>query len=114
MHEISMVNSIFKTLEQEFDKEELQMLESIRMKIGAMANIEPTLMQNAFDAVVESTGQYRDVKLIMDLVPVEIYCRKCDHASEVQNYIFKCGECGEPSNNVVKGTEFLIHEVTFA
>ncbi|MEM8525461.1 MAG: hydrogenase maturation nickel metallochaperone HypA [Bacteroidota bacterium] len=113
MHEISLVRNTFKTLEAEFSKEELDRLEAIDMRIGLLSNVEPILMQNAFEAVTTAEEKYQTVKLNIELIPIEIYCTACDSNSTIENYKFACSTCGKPNNNVTKGTELLIHRVHF-
>lgn len=113
MHEISLVRNIFNTLEAEFSNEELETLEIIYLKVGLLSNVEPQLMQNAFAAVTQAEDKFLDVKLAVELVPVEIYCTACNTNTIIENYKFACGSCGQPNNNVVKGTELLIHKVHF-
>lgn len=113
MHEISLVRSIFNTLESEFTKEELSSMTDIHLKIGLLSNVEPVLMQNAFEAVTTAEEKYQEVKLSIELVPIEIYCSDCDAHSIIKNYKFACSSCDKPNNNVVKGTELLIHQVRF-
>jgi len=113
MHEISLVRSTFNTLESEFSKEELANMKAIDMKIGLLSNVEPILMQNAFQAVTTAEEKYQTVKLNIELIPIEIYCESCESNSTIENYKFACDTCGIPNNNVVKGTELLIHRVHF-
>lgn len=113
MHEISLVRSIFNTLESEFSKEELDTMTAIDLKVGMLSNVEPILMQNAFEAVTSSEEKYQTVALNVKLVPIEIHCKECEHNSVIENYKFVCNSCGTPNNNVVKGTELLIHQVHF-
>lgn len=113
MHEISLVRNIFNTLEAEFSKAELDAMTAINLKVGLLSNVEPVLMQNAFDAVTTAEEKYQEVKLNVELVPIEIYCTDCDTNSTIENYKFACATCGKPNNNVVKGTELLIHQVHF-
>ena len=113
MHEISLVRSIFNTLEAEFSKEDLENLKAVDLKVGLLSNIEPLLMQNAFDAVTAAEEKFQTVKLNIETVPIEIYCKACDCNSFVENYKFACSVCDVPNNNVVKGTELLIHKVHF-
>lgn len=114
MHEISLVRNIFNTLEAEFSSEDLQGLQAINLKVGLLSNVEPILMQNAFEAVTTAEEKFQSVQLNIELIPIEIYCSSCDSHSTVQNYRFVCSSCGSPNNNVVKGTELLIHQVQFA
>ena len=113
MHEISLVRNIFRTLEQEFDPDELARLEGIDLKVGKLSNVEPLLMQSAFEAVVEDDGRFRNVSLNINLLPVKIKCEKCGDISEVQNYVFRCSN-GHPTGNLIQGTELLIDRVHFA
>ncbi|MCB0628674.1 MAG: hydrogenase maturation nickel metallochaperone HypA [Saprospiraceae bacterium] len=114
MHEISLVRSIFNSLEAEFSAEELQRLTSIKLKVGLLSNVEPLLIQNAFEAVASAEDKYQNVELQVETVPVEIYCEACDVHSVIEHYKFVCSSCGRPNNNVVKGMELLIHQVHFA
>ena len=114
MHEISLVRNIFNTLESEFSKEELDTMTAIHLRVGLLANVEPILMQNAFEAVTTAEEKYQTVQLNVELIPIEIHCEDCDNNSTIENYKFACSTCGKPNNNVVKGTELLIHQVQFS
>lgn len=113
MHEISLVRSIFNTLESEFSQAELNTLTGIDLKVGLLSNVEPLLMQNAFEAVTAAEDKYQSVQLKVELVPIEIHCSDCKINSIIENYKFACTACGQPNNNVVRGTELLIHQVHF-
>ena len=113
MHEISLVRTIFNTLEHEFTAEELENMKSIDLKVGLLSNIEPQLMQNAFEAVTTTEDKHQNVQLNIELVPIEIHCDLCGHDTLVQQYRFLCDNCGRPSNNIIRGTELLIHRVHF-
>ncbi len=113
MHEISLVRNIFNTLESEFSKEELDKMTAINLKVGLLSNVEPVLMQNAFEAVTTAEEKYQEVTLNVELVQIEIHCADCNTNSIIENYKFACSSCGKPNNNVVKGTELLIHQIHF-
>ena len=113
MHEISLINSVVQTLEQQFTDEELSRLNQIDMQIGVFSNIEPLLMQNAFDAVCETQDKFKEVKLHVESIPVKIFCESCQVHSIIENYIFICSKCKQPNNNLVAGTEMLIKRVHF-
>ena len=113
MHEISLVRTIFRTLEEEFSQEELSRLDSIDLKVGLLSNVEPLLMQTAFTAVTETNEAYEGVGLNIEQVPIEIRCPSCGQTSLIQQYKFVCAHCDTPSNNVIRGTELLIHRVHF-
>jgi hydrogenase nickel incorporation protein HypA/HybF len=113
MHEISLIRTVFNTLEDEFSKEELALMKAIDMKIGKLSNVEPLLMQNAFKAVTDAEEKYQSVQLNIEIIPIEIHCKDCNTNTIIENYKFACASCQKPNNNVVKGTELLIHRVHF-
>ncbi|GAB5523743.1 MAG: hypothetical protein Roseis2KO_16150 [Roseivirga sp.] len=113
MHEISLVRNIFRTLEEEFEADDLERLEGIDLKVGLLANIEPILMQNAFEAVTQDQDKYLNTKLTINVVPVIVECELCGNKTEVTNYSFKC-ENGHPTRNIIQGEELTIERVHFA
>jgi hydrogenase nickel incorporation protein HypA/HybF len=114
MHEISLVRNIFRTLEQEFSEAERAEITAIHLRVGVLSNVEPLLMQNAFEAVTATDApHFSAVRLEIETVPIEIYCESCAQSSGVENYRFVCAHCGLPNNNIVKGTELLISRVEF-
>lgn len=111
MHEISLVRNIFRTLEEEFPND-MDNIRGIFLKAGLLSNVQPILMQNAFQAVLEDQPQYSKTSLHVEVLPILIYCDDCDKTTEVQQYRFVC-TCGKPSRNVVQGEELLISRVEF-
>jgi len=113
MHELSLVQSIFGTLEHELSEEEMQRVAAVELKIGLLANVEPILLQNAFKAYKASHPQYQQVELKTQMVEIKIHCLACGSQSIVKQYLFKCTNCGSPSNNIVSGEELLIHRIHY-
>lgn len=112
MHEISLVRNIFNTLHSEFDTGQIRKIIKINITAGILSNIEPQLLQNAFDAVVATDSpEFADAILAVNILPVIIHCNQCDKSIEIKNYIFKCTTCGTPSNNIIQGNELLISGV---
>ena len=112
MHEISLVRNIFRTLEAEFEENELNKLKQIDLKVGLLSNVEPILMQNAFEAVTQDEQRYLQASLKVSVVPIIIKCELCGEISEVKNYSFKCSN-GHPTKNIVQGEELTIERVHF-
>jgi hydrogenase nickel incorporation protein HypA/HybF len=112
VHEISLVRNIFRTLEERFPPAELARITSIRLQVGLLSNVEPVLLQNAYDAVTATDRPaFRDVALDVELVPVEVSCPACQAITAVEQYRFRCAACGTPTNQIVRGTELLISGV---
>ncbi|MEO7308884.1 MAG: hydrogenase maturation nickel metallochaperone HypA [Chitinophagaceae bacterium] len=112
MHEISLVRNIFNTLEDEFPGQ-IDQVRGIHLTVGILSNVQPILMQNAFEAVLQDAPRYSKTTLHVTVLPVLIHCDECDATTEVKNYSFVC-TCGKPSRNIVQGEELLISKVEFA
>jgi len=113
MHETSIVNSIMKTLEMEFEQEKLEKMKAIYLKVGILSNIEPRLLYNAYSAYHLSNPSYQNVSLHIETTQLKIKCEVCNHITDVKNYRFICDNCQRPSKNVIQGEEMLIHKVEF-
>ena len=113
MHETSIVNSIMRTLEREFEAEKLNRLKAIHLKVGILSNIEPRLLHNAYSAYHITNPGYHHVELHIESTTLKIHCEVCDHITDVQKYRFICDNCERPSKNVIQGEEMLIHKVEF-
>ncbi|MGB5817924.1 MAG: hydrogenase maturation nickel metallochaperone HypA [Saonia sp.] len=113
MHETSIVNSIMRTLEQEFEVEKLNRMKAIHLKVGILSNIEPRLLHNAYSAYHLTHPGYHHVALHIESTDLKIQCEICNHITQVKNYRFICENCERPSKNVIQGEEMLIHKVEF-
>ena len=113
MHETSIVNSIMKTLEMEFEEEKLNKMSAIYLKVGKLSNIEPRLLHNAYTAKYPCGTKYHSVKLNIESTEIKIKCEKCNHITLIKNYRFLCEKCERPSKNLIQGEEMLIHKVEF-
>ncbi|MFM7358786.1 MAG: hydrogenase maturation nickel metallochaperone HypA [Sediminibacterium sp.] len=112
MHEISLVRNIFNTLEAEFP-DKMQDIRGIYLTVGLLSNVQPILMQNAFEAVLEDEPKYKRTSLHVNVLPIKIHCLKCNTETIVEQYKFICAQCGTPSRNVIQGEELLINKVEF-
>jgi hydrogenase nickel incorporation protein HypA/HybF len=113
MHEISLVRNIFKTLEDEFPGQ-IKKVRGIHLTVGLLSNVQPVLMQNAFEAVQADEPVYDQASLHVAVLPILIHCDDCDKNTEVLHYKFACDTCGKPSRNIVQGEELMISKVEFA
>ena len=112
MHEISLVKNIFRTLKDEFPAK-IENIRGIHLSVGLLSNVQPILMQNAFQAVLENEPAYRNTSLHIKVLPIKIYCEDCRKTIQVENNKFICS-CGKASRKIVQGEELLISKVEFA
>ena len=111
MHETGIVQEIFDTLQQEYPNRYSSIVK-IQLEAGLLSNIQPILIQNAFEAYVIDEPQFADVELEVKVLPIHAFCAHCQEAFEVVFHRFICS-CGTPSSQVIQGEELRISQVIF-
>lgn len=111
MHEIAIVKDIFSTLEQAYP-ETYENIAKITIEAGLLCNVQPILIQNAFEAFVLEETRFRETELEIELLPIIAYCKQCTSQFEVRFHKFVC-VCGQSSDQIVQGEELRISQVIF-
>lgn len=111
MHETGIVQEIFDTLQQEYP-DRYATIVKVQIEAGLLSNIQPILIQNAFEAYVIDQPQFAQVELEVKVLPIHAYCERCQEPFEVVFHRFVC-DCGTPSGKVIQGEELRISQVIF-
>jgi hydrogenase nickel incorporation protein HypA/HybF len=111
MHEIAIVRDIFKLLEEEYP-DRYQDITKVEIHAGLLSNVQPILIQNAFEAFILDEPQHADIELEVQLLPIIAYCNHCEKNFAVRHHRFIC-PCGTPSSQIIQGEELQINQVTF-
>jgi hydrogenase nickel incorporation protein HypA/HybF len=112
MHEISLVRNIFNTLHAQYTADEIATIKTIHLKVGLLSNVQPLLMQNAFNAVVATESpEFGKTQLTIDVLDIKVKCHICESVFTVENYHFICHQCNTPSKNIIQGDELMISGV---
>ncbi|CAI9429758.1 Hydrogenase maturation factor HypA [Candidatus Ornithobacterium hominis] len=111
MHEISIVRNIISNLEEQY-QDRLQEISKVKIEAGLLCNVQPILIQNAFEALILEDIRLENIDLEVVLLPVIANCKKCEKDFEVKLHKFVCS-CGEPSRDIIQGEELRISQVDF-
>ncbi|MDO4224288.1 MAG: hydrogenase maturation nickel metallochaperone HypA [Bergeyella zoohelcum] len=111
MHELSIVRDIITNLEDHY-KERFSEISKVKIEAGLLSNVQPILIQNAFEALVLEDPKLANIDLEVVLLPIIAHCDHCDKDFEVKLHRFVC-DCGEPSRKIVQGEELRISRVEF-
>lgn len=112
MHELSIVQDIFDTLNEHYDSK-IEDIEKVQITAGLLSNVQPVLIQNAFDAFIAENKNYNEIELEVLVNEIVAYCEKCQKNFEVKYHKFVCEDCSTPSSTIVKGNELFISQVIF-
>ncbi|MGI8952074.1 MAG: hydrogenase maturation nickel metallochaperone HypA [Chitinophagaceae bacterium] len=110
MHEISICQSIIKTIETELEEEQFQNIREIHVKIGVLSCVEPTVLTHIFTYIIEGTP-FSKSSLYTNFVEVVAACEHCNKNFKVEDYKFICPECDTPSSTIIEGNELTIYKI---
>lgn len=111
MHEVPIVRDIFRTLQQNY-ADRFDRIIKVQVEAGLLCNVQPILIQNAFEALILDEPHLAEIDLEVKLLPIIAHCDNCNKEFEVMLHRFVC-ECGTPSRKVVQGEELRISKVEF-
>ncbi len=89
MHEISICQSILKTIEDEMDHNDLPNVREIHVKVGILSNVDAELLKHVFK-FVKQDGLFHNAELYIDVVDILAQCDKCEKSFKVEKYKFVC------------------------
>ncbi len=113
MHELSLVRLMDRSIREELSPEEMEQLVRIDLEVGPLANVEPVLLLNAFEAVQKAEGLFKGVQLHIKTVPIQVQCLQCQAVTTIEDYRFVCGRCNTPCRNIIRGMEFVVKRLYF-
>ncbi len=111
MHETGIVQEMFDLLQEEYPTR-FNDIVKVQLEAGLLSNIQPILIQNAFEAYVLDHGQFQNTELEVKVLPILAFCDTCKQSFEVIFHRFVCA-CGKASEQVLQGEELRITQVTF-
>lgn len=112
MHEMSIVKDIFDTLRREYEAK-ADDIQKIQVTAGLLSNVQPVLIQNAFDAYIADSPEHKEMELEVVVNEIIAHCAQCDKDFKVKYHRFVCDDCGSPTTDIVQGTELYISKVIF-
>jgi len=111
MHEISVAQSILKTIEGSTDLSQVVSIEQIKVSIGILSGVEPEALKTAFSLIPKS-DHFRKTTLNIRTQPIVIFCDACDAESTLEDsYVLKCPACKKRVQIIRKGEELEIETI---
>lgn len=114
MHELSIALSILEVAEEEADRHGGATVEAIHIRMGPLAGVVKEALLSAYELAVEQTP-FEHARLIIEEVPIAIYCAKCQAERTVHSVQwFCCAECDTPAAEVLRGRELELAALELA
>ena len=110
MHEFSLIENIFKILDDIIKKEKIKKIDKINLIVGEMLQIVPETLVFAFDAVKKGT-KCENAKLNIEIQPITIKCNICKRNIELNKDQYICPQCKGNDFKIISGKEFIIKSI---
>lgn len=110
MHELSIVASLFETLDEKAREHRARKITRVKLKVGRLAGVVPEFLLTAFDTYKEATIA-DGAELEIEETPVTVRCRKCGAETAKDDFIFACPACESTDIEVIDGLELLLDRI---
>jgi len=110
MHEVSIVNDLFRIVLDVAEKENLTRIDKVHFQLGRMMQVVPELFRFAFDSAKADTIAHQ-AELEIEFLPVKMRCTHCGHIFEVDQQDFCCPQCNGVDLDLLQGKELFIKSI---
>lgn len=110
MHELTMIQEVFPLIEAVAKKNHLKSINKVVLSVGELRQVQSGFLQFAFAVVAESTIA-KGAELVINLIPVAVFCQDCKKEFTVHENVYICPECGGVSLNFLTGKELILESI---
>ena len=110
MHELSIAQNIIDTIKNSVERNKLNLVERVSLRIGKLSNILIDSLEFCFYSAVENTSLH-NCKLSIENVPIKIKCNDCNEINTTNDFVFTCPVCNSSSISVIGGDELIISSI---
>ncbi len=110
MHELGVMCSVIKTIENIAVEEKLTKIQKIVLQVGELSGMVPSYIEDCFPAATYKTS-LEGTELELEIIPGEARCRECDTVFNALKHDLKCPKCSSDNLEALTGREFIIKEI---
>ena len=110
MHEIGVVRSMMRTVEDFARDNGIDEIVSIVLEIGDLSMIIPKYVEDIYSVVSKDT-RFEGTELVIEMVEGQGVCRDCKRAFPIVKNDGYCPRCGRRNADIISGRDFIIKEI---
>jgi hydrogenase nickel incorporation protein HypA/HybF len=111
VHELSICRGLCTQLQDLAAEHGAERIRRVEIEVGAMSNVVPELLDQAFRVMRESVSLIAAAELVIHHVPLMAHCAECDADQTLERFVFECPACGSTRLMVTQGEEMLLRQV---
>lgn len=110
MHEMSVCQALLEQVECVARERGAGAVKSVRVCIGPLAGVEPSLLEQAY--LVARMGTVAESsRLLIDSAPLRVKCEVCGTETEAAPNCLVCATCGDHHTRLLGGDEMMLMDV---
>jgi len=110
VHELSLVASLFETLEEKAREHRAVRVTMVRLRVGRLSGAVPELLASAFETYRKGTIA-DGARLEIEEVPVRLRCRSCGGDRLDVEGAFACLACGGRDVELLEGRDIVVERI---
>ncbi len=111
MHEGAIAVALIQDILEVREKENLSSLNTATVLIGRLHHVVPEVLQNHFGLLKKEYPPLVKTKLVIEIAPVAITCRKCGCETVIEKPEFSCSSCRSTDIEITGGREMHLKEI---
>jgi hydrogenase nickel incorporation protein HypA/HybF len=114
MHELSIAMSIVEMAVEEAALRGNVKIQAVHLRLGPLSGVVKEALLSSYEMACETTP-LEGSRLLIEEVPVEIFCPTCQTARPAQSIQwFSCVECGTATCDILHGKELEVFALELA
>lgn len=114
MHELGIVFSIIKSVEEVAKKNNVTSIKSVTLEVGEVSSIVSSYLEDCWKWAVEKEEMMKGCKLNIETIKAVTICEECHKTYSTVEFGRQCPNCKSYNTHLVKGTEVSIKEISAA
>jgi hydrogenase nickel incorporation protein HypA/HybF len=107
MHELALAMGLLERIQEEAQRAGLTRVKKIELEIGALNQVEPQLLTEAFAVVAESTLA-QGAELEWTEIPARGRCRACGEVFSPGFTYYVCPQCKRADVEILQGKDLFL------
>lgn len=111
MHELGLVFSVIKTVEELGKENNLSKVSVVTMEVGEVSGVVPMFLTDCWKWSVEKSELLKNSELKIETLKAVTFCEDCEKTYPTMEYAKICPYCKSEHTYLVTGNEVNIKEV---
>ncbi|MBR2187941.1 MAG: hydrogenase maturation nickel metallochaperone HypA [Eubacterium sp.] len=111
MHELGIVFSIIRDVEEAARENEVEHVDIVRLRIGEVSAIVPHYLEDCWKWAVQRTERMKGCSVEIETIPAVTWCDSCRQTYETIPHGKICPYCGSGETWLKQGNECVIQEI---